>query len=509
MPSITLATGVMAALFASALFAQSPPLQVPSLPARADNPQTPPPVMRVCADPNDWSRCSTWTWVNGRYEGWREWGADATMTVVSFNRDAVVIKRIDTGTRGPGHPGAGFSMVYRGTISSDGNSILDGVSTANNGSSGEFRAYWGSALQAHGGAMPQGQLLTTGPDSSLTSSFTRPSGSQGPAMHIPTKISECEAQQCGVWEFNGLTGTGRWASGAQATLSVERFGFDGITIRRNDYAGSTPGFVAVYTGRILGKQIEGEVTWSWPGRWHNSPKGTWAATVVEPANYTILDPNLACKPSYVMSSQEALERGAQAINAKNAVTGTCWLRMSAAKGNPTAQGLLAAILYKGIGVPVNLPEAAALAQKASESGNYVGERCLWLMYANGEGLPKDPAKAEYWRAKAQQDKLAAIQAEQEAEEEFKRQQEDALRFQMQQSRLQQSNTQQIQLRQNVQSLVLLGLFLGAFAADFDTPSGGSDNNDFEMNRYDSLDRQCRSGKSYACYQLHPFSSDDH
>jgi hypothetical protein len=110
-------------------------------------PQGLPRTMRVCANPNDWSVCSTWTWVNGHYDGWREWGAIATMTVESFTRDSVVIRRADTGPPGPGHPGAGFTMVYRGTISSQGNSILDGVSTANNGSVGPFRAYWGEPIR--------------------------------------------------------------------------------------------------------------------------------------------------------------------------------------------------------------------------------------------------------------------------------------------------------------------------------------------------------------------------
>jgi hypothetical protein len=102
---------------------------------------SPPRVMRVCANPSDWNVCSTWAWVNGHYDGWREWGAMATMTVESFTQESVVINRADAGAPGMGHPGAGFKMVYRGTIS--GESILDGVSVDANGTAGAFRAYWG------------------------------------------------------------------------------------------------------------------------------------------------------------------------------------------------------------------------------------------------------------------------------------------------------------------------------------------------------------------------------
>jgi hypothetical protein len=115
--------------------------------ATVQSPEAPPPVMRVCANPSNWNQCSTWTWVNGHYDGWREWGAIATMTVESFTRDSVVIRRADTGPPGPGRPGAGFTMVYRGAISSQGNSILDGVSQGTSGAGGPFRAYWGEALR--------------------------------------------------------------------------------------------------------------------------------------------------------------------------------------------------------------------------------------------------------------------------------------------------------------------------------------------------------------------------
>jgi TIR domain len=109
----------------------------------------PPAVMRVCANPRDYSKCSTWTWTNGHYAGWREWGAIATMTVESFTPESVVIRRTDTGPPGPGHPGAGFTAIYVGQISSQGDSILNGQVRDNRGGIGQFWAYWGAALRDH------------------------------------------------------------------------------------------------------------------------------------------------------------------------------------------------------------------------------------------------------------------------------------------------------------------------------------------------------------------------
>ncbi len=103
----------------------------------------PPPVMKVC-DPA--GSCGTWTWNNGHYDGeWGQGGATATMTVVSFSPSSVVINRTDNGPR------AGFAYVYKGKISPEGNSIVNGEWSGQPGSRqadgiGRFTATWGTAL---------------------------------------------------------------------------------------------------------------------------------------------------------------------------------------------------------------------------------------------------------------------------------------------------------------------------------------------------------------------------
>jgi TPR repeat protein len=256
-------------------------------------------------------------------------------------------------------------------------------------------------------------------------------------LHVPTQISECEGGQCGVWELSEKAGTAHWPSGAQATLTVERFGFEGITIRRQDKSGSTPGFIATYTGKVVGNQIFGEELMSWPGHWSRSPTGTWAATIVAPADYNIIDTSIACDPKYSISPKEALARGELAMRVQHAPGAACWLRIAAGGGDATARGLLATLLWEGVGIVVNLPEAADLAQKSAQQGNFIGEACLSLMYETGQGLPKDLDKAQFWRAKAEQDKLISKQVEQQEQQQLAQLQQQARTLQAQQSHTQQ------------------------------------------------------------------------
>jgi hypothetical protein len=100
-------------------------------------------------------------------------------------------------------------------------------------------------------------------------------------LAVPAKIHECESF-CGDWTFTGKEGTARWENGSTAVLTVERYDAEGITIHRNDQAGVTAGLQAVYTGKLKGNQIEGEIAWEWPPQLKGT-HGIWNATIEEPA----------------------------------------------------------------------------------------------------------------------------------------------------------------------------------------------------------------------------------
>jgi len=325
----------------------------------------------------------------------------------------------------------------------------------------------------------------------------RPDLPEPPLLRVPVKISECELGICGVWQFSGDSGNAHWPGGYVATLTVERFGFDGVTIHRHDTSGPKPGAVAVYTGKIIGDQLTGEIQWSWPGHSDQLHKGPFAATILEPKGFSLIDPDIPCDSPYTIPPKEAADRGVMAIEAHQAETGACWLRRAANAGNAAAEGMLATLEYKGMGVPVNLPEAANLAQKSARQGNYLGERCLSLLYANGQGLPKDAAKAEYWRAKAVKDKSVSDEAERQEDQQLAKEQQDARAFQARQAGSQQTGSQQNasaqqRNRQTLQALALLGLVAGG-GGDDSCDSGDSRTRIYCLqSKVDKADRDCRS-----------------
>lgn len=213
---------------------EEPPGSAPALPGE----------MHVCV-----SNCSTFTLKDGRYTNVSD-GGGTTLTIETFTADRVVLHRTDRAEA----PGKALTAVYVGQISPDGNGIADGTVHWTSVFSGTayFSAAWGDALDS----LP------------------------GNNATIPTQLVECEGKRCdGAWTFSGRQGTARWSSGAVANLVIARYGPAGVVIQRVDPGGSSPGLTAVYTGQIHGDRIQGDVTWSWYGRWPHPRSGTWSATI--------------------------------------------------------------------------------------------------------------------------------------------------------------------------------------------------------------------------------------
>jgi hypothetical protein len=97
------------------------------------------------------------------------------------------------------------------------------------------------------------------------------------------RITECEGRNCAafppdapVWTFNGSAGIGIFGTGNQPMV-LEHFDANTIEVRRTDTTGPWRGS-AVYTGRVQGSQISGEVRYFDPGR--SAPRiGTWTGVI--------------------------------------------------------------------------------------------------------------------------------------------------------------------------------------------------------------------------------------
>ena len=259
--------------------------------------------------------------------------------------------------------------------------------------------------------------------------------------------------------------------------TVESFTRDSVIIHRTD-KGHFP-LTATLTGKMSddGESIvNGKIVWT-SGNSGSSPfTAEWGSRIISQDPYEGQRGwlNVPCDASSHISIEKAKERAEQLMEADDMSTAKCWLRIGATQGDAEAQGMLASILYRGIGGPVNVLEAAIWAEKSSAQNYFLGEHVLALMYASGNGKPKDSAKAAFWKDKYEKDKLALDRVQQQAQ--------DAQR-----------QRAQAQAQHNAAAgLFMMQLFLGAYSGDSD---GG--HSEAWLNARD----WCNGGNRSACNSL--------
>jgi len=77
-----------------------------------------------------------------------------------------------------------------------------------------------------------------------------------------------------------------------------------------------------------------------------------------------------------------------------------WCQKATEQGHPSAQGILSALYFEGLGVKKDYKKAVEWSQKAAEQGDTLGQCILAGCYSNGYGIKKDDAKAVEWWVKA-------------------------------------------------------------------------------------------------------------
>ena len=105
----------------------------------------------------------------------------------------------------------------------------------------------------------------------------------------------------------------------------------------------------------------------------------------------------AFAPRAEAGAAEDIERAESSLRAGDVVTAFSLLRKAADQNHPGAQARLADLLRAA----EFYQEALALYRKAAEQGDAAGEFGLGRMYADGLGVPRDPAVALDWYRKAE------------------------------------------------------------------------------------------------------------
>ena len=95
-----------------------------------------------------------------------------------------------------------------------------------------------------------------------------------------------------------------------------------------------------------------------------------------------------------------LGAGTSAYERGDYATALAEFRRAAEQGSVVAQINLAAMYYKGQGVPRDDAEAAKWYRKAADQGDAVAQNNIGLMYDNGRGVPQDYGAAVKWYRRA-------------------------------------------------------------------------------------------------------------
>lgn len=205
---------------------------------------------------------------------------DVDLTIKHFDGNLVVIERIDHIS-----PFAGLIGIYTGTIAGKnirGSIVYDWPGHPQFPKNGTWTARIEDPPPITSQAPAAVQVSPSTPKATTQGSQTLP-------VSMPQHWAECEGwgEDCsGVWTFDGVNGKAAFrpfgAFSIQSDLTVLRFTPADVQIERKDT--SRPGFTALYRGRIIGNEMGGRVTWSWPGHGsiYDPPvEGPWHAKIAE------------------------------------------------------------------------------------------------------------------------------------------------------------------------------------------------------------------------------------
>jgi hypothetical protein len=201
-----------------------------------------PPQMEEC-ETHTARVCGIWTRTAGGFRAMWSQGSVASIEVVRFDSDSVVLLRAD-----PSGSSEGMAAEYRGAIRAPGYVV-------------------GTVVWRRLGVTSRGAWVAR----------WRAPMARGPVHNPPPRIRECEthtARVCGTWRRSSSSlYSASWSQRSAAKIEVYRFDRDSVAFVRNDPTGSSRGMHAEYLGARSGERsAAGVVTWThggstFSGRW--------------------------------------------------------------------------------------------------------------------------------------------------------------------------------------------------------------------------------------------------
>ena len=300
------------------------------------------------------------------------------ITIDKFDSDSIVVRRIDQSG-----PTAGLTAIYTGAV--------HGTHVA-----GTVEYSW----PGHPEYPSRGSFAAILPDQ-FASAAPPATASSGTPSSIPAELLICENHgPCNAaWMLNGTEGTGTWFAEkpVHATLTVIRSAPDDIRIRRVD---TSDGVAANYVGSLRGDHYAGTIIWSGGDR-PGEKTGSWTASI----------PQTSC-PNQGLEPEEAMRIGQIALmfhHDRNALD--CYV-VAASAGDATAQTVVGLTYYQGRpSVPQDYAQALVWLQKAADQGVYNAQKIVSEMYLAGQGTRPNPAMAQIYKARADEQKRDSERAQ--------------------------------------------------------------------------------------------------
>lgn len=286
------------------------------------------------------------------------------LTIDRLDNEAFVVRRSDSN---------GLSATYTGKV--HGTTIDGEVEYTWPGQAGyPRRGYFAAQMQDQLGAAAVSEPTTA-----------------SVVQNVPNELLVCEnSSGCnGAWLLNGNTGKGTWfeRKPVYANLTVLNFSADDVRIRRSN---DTGGGSALYTGELRGGRYEGVIVWSSPGH-PGDRTGHWTATLPQTHCNRTAAPNVEQAMSMAVTGL-MFGRGQDALG--------CY-EIAGEQGDARAQMAAGLLYYQGRpDVSQNYGRALYWLRKAADQGVYNAQRTVAEMFKAGQGTSRDPAMAEIYTARA-------------------------------------------------------------------------------------------------------------